>query len=331
MTTALVIGDQHFQVSNIKEVELFIEKTEYTVKQKKPDIIVCLGDLLHTHERLHTVAMNKALDFLDMLRQYAPVYSLVGNHDMTSHHNFLTDNHWQNSIKKWDNITVVDDIHYETVNGIKLVFVPYVYPGRFEEALLTTGEDWKHAKCIFAHQEFFGCKMGAIISEEGDKWPTDYPEIISGHIHMKQRPQPNIYYTGSAMQHAFGESTKNTIALVEFKSQGKYTIEEIDLCLPRKRILYKNFANIKDFVIPETDDKIKISLKGTYSEFKTFKKSSQYKKIIKSGIQVVYSCDVDEIKEEHESMSSLSFDEVLKSMIEGNSKLEELYNHISKF
>ena len=69
---------------------------------------------------------------------------------------------------------------------------------------------------IFSHQEFSGCKMGAIISIEGDKWSLDYPHIVSGHIHSRQIPQKNIYYPGAAMQHAFGESEKNIIAFLKY-------------------------------------------------------------------------------------------------------------------
>ena len=55
--------------------------------------------------------------------------------------------------------------------------------------------------------------MGAIVSEIGDKWNLKNPNIISGHIHSNQKIQDNIYYTGSAMQNAFGESEKNIMNL----------------------------------------------------------------------------------------------------------------------
>lgn len=333
MASAIVIGDQHFQINNIEEVELFIEKITHVVKTKKPDFIVCLGDLLHTHERLHTIPMNKALEFIDIMRQMAPVYSIIGNHDMTCHHNFLSENHWQNSLKKWDNVTVVDTVVLRVINGLKFVFTPYVYPGRFQEALNTIGRKWKDADCIFAHQEFYGCKMGAIISEDGDKWSLKNPNVISGHIHSRQRPQDNIYYTGSAMQHAFGESVQNTIAFVKFKKNDLYDLEEIDLKLPRKKIIYKNFENITDFEIPETQDKIKISLKGTYSEFKNFKKSKLYKQMIKKGIKVVYTCDTENKTEEYDNMKTLSFKDVLKKLIdeEKNVEIQKMYDDIIKF
>jgi hypothetical protein len=130
--------------------------------------------------------------------------------------------------------------------------------------------------------------MGAIISVEGDIWPEEYPCIVSGHIHSRQTPQPNIYYTGSAMQHAFGESDKNTIPIFDFTPEKPYNLREIDLELPRKRIVYMDMDNIDDFAPKETEDQVKITLTGNYDEFKTFKKSEKYKELTKNGTKVVF-------------------------------------------
>ena len=53
-------------------------------------------------------------------------------------------------MKEWNNTIVVDTVITETINGQKFVFVPYVSPGRFEEALNTSKEKWNDAACIFA-------------------------------------------------------------------------------------------------------------------------------------------------------------------------------------
>ena len=288
--TILFIGDQHFQINNIQEVEIFIEKMTNLAKAKKPTLIIAAGDLLDTHERLHTIPLNKAYEFLDNMRKIAETYVIVGNHDMINHVQFLNTNHWLNGIKEWENITVVDTVISKIINNCKFIFSPFVYPGRFEEALNTCKDEWKDAHCIFAHQEFFGCKMGAIISVEGDKWSLDYPNVISGHIHSHQRPQKNIFYPGSAMQHAFGESSKNIIAHLTFTSSNKtqYELEEIDLELPRKKIVYMDVENIDEYVLPETEDKIKITVSGCYDDFKALKKTKKYKKLIKDGIKVVF-------------------------------------------
>ena len=46
MLKVIVIGDQHFKVDNIEEVDLFISKVEEIIFNIKPDFVVLLGDLL---------------------------------------------------------------------------------------------------------------------------------------------------------------------------------------------------------------------------------------------------------------------------------------------
>ena len=50
-TNVLFIGDPHFQVTNIIEIDKFMEKIINLATEKQPDIIIIAGDLLHTHER----------------------------------------------------------------------------------------------------------------------------------------------------------------------------------------------------------------------------------------------------------------------------------------
>lgn len=285
--TILFIGDPHFQVSNIPEVDMFIERIINLATEKAPDLIIIAGDLLHTHERLHTTALNKAYELVNNMRLISKTYVLVGNHDYIQNQQFLTENHWMNGMKEWDNTIIVDTVMEETIDGEKFIFVPYVPPGRFVEALTTLRSDWKDASCIFAHQEFAGCKMGAIISVEGDVWPLENPHVISGHIHSRQIPQENIYYSGSALQHAFGESTKNVIPYLTFIG-GEYEREEIDLKLPRKKIVYMDVDDLDEYNVPETKDTIKVTLSGDYNQFKVLKKSKKYKKMIEKGLKVVF-------------------------------------------
>lgn len=285
--TVLCIGDPHFQVSNIPEVELFIEHIINLATEKQPDLIIILGDLLHTHELLHSVALNKACEFIEHMRMIAKTYVLVGNHDMYNNQQFLTENHWMNALKDREKVVIVDKVVTETIKGEKFVFCPYVFPGRFVEALNTLKEGWHDASGIFAHQEFYGCKMGAIVSVEGDKWPLDYPYVISGHIHSRQIIQDNVYYTGSAMQHAFGESEKNIIAHLTFDGAA-YEREEIDLGLPRKKIIYMDVEDLDTYQAPTTKDQIKVTVSGSYDQFKALKKTKKYKKLLDDGVKVVF-------------------------------------------
>ena len=328
--TIIFIGDPHFQVSNIPEVDLFINKMTTLAEETQPDLICIGGDLLHTHERLHTTPLNKAYELVDKMRKIARTIVLVGNHDMINNRVYLTDNHWMNGMKEWNNVLIVDKVVSEYVNDFMFVFTPYVEPGRFEEALNTLdGDTWEDADCIFAHQEFSGCKMGAIVSVEGDKWPLDYPDVVSGHIHSNQTPQKNIYYPGSSMQHAFGESSKNVIAILTFEEPGKYILDEVNLNLPRKKIVYMDVENVDDYTLPITDDKIKITVSGSYDQFKALKKTKKYKKLVDDGIKIVFKAKkITHDKEiPHEVASETAFTSILSEIInqEKNNYLYKTY------
>jgi len=320
MPSFLCIGDPHFKVENMVEVDEFIFKLLPLIKIKNPDYIVVLGDLLHTHERLHTIALNKAYDFIKSLKTLCKkVFVLVGNHDYIQNQQFLTENHWMNGMKEWTDVFIIDKVLLFTENNQHFLFCPYVPPGKFQEALQTISFDYTTANAIFAHQEFFGCKMGAIISVDGDKWDEKYPLVISGHIHSKQKPQPNIYYTGSAMQHAFGESEENIIAFFSFSYTNAYDVEEIDLGLKRKKILYMDMNSVIEFQKDEREENdLKITIKGNHDEFKAFKKSAKYKELTDEGIKVVFKVDKKEEIRKDELRTQISekdsFTEILKNI-----------------
>lgn len=347
----IAVGDPHFRIDNIPEVEEFMNSMNLLCNEIKPDCIVILGDVLHTHERLHTTALNKAEQFIDDMRKIAFTIVLVGNHDMISNQEFLTTNHWMNSMKEWENVKIVDTV-YETVIKDKLLFFcPYVFPGRFEEALNTyKNKNWRDATVIFAHQEFFGCKMGAIVSSVGDRWVMTNPSIISGHIHSNQTIN-NVYYPGSSLQHAFGESDRNIIPILTWKEKEKeknYDLEEYDLQLSRKKIIYKSMNELDSLnieTLKKNDDKIKLSLTGNQDEFKAFKKTKKYKDLIKDGVKVVFKnkkkiFEDDSSQNEQEEkkgdenqkmeISENDFSDILKQLVmsEKNSNLLEMYEYV---
>ena len=287
--SAIAIGDPHFQINNIGEVDTFIERINDIVRYENPTFIVCLGDILHTHERLHTTPLNRAYRFIDTLRKVAPTFVIVGNHDMFNNQQYLAeDGHWLGGMREWNNVTIVDKPTMATFDSRLFTFVPYVPNGRFEEALNTLGDEWKNSTTIFAHQELYGCKMGAIQSIEGDRWLNEFPLVISGHIHLRQMPQKNIYYTGSSLQQAFGENEESTISHISFTRSKDHILREIGLNMPKKRIIYKNIDDMDSFEIPNTTDKIKVTINGTCEQFKSFKKTKKYRDLTEGGLKIIF-------------------------------------------
>ena len=138
---------------------------------------------------------------------------------------------------------------------------------------------------IFAHQEFKNAKMGAITSLEGDEWDNDNPLVISGHVHDYDHLQPNLIYTGTPMQHAFGDTENKTISYYTYINIETIPSEEyltfiipnidniyakedrIDLKLPRKRIFYINCDQIATWNPPDKG-LIKVVIRGTPAEIK---------------------------------------------------------------
>lgn len=331
----LCIGDPHFKVNNIPDVEIFIKEVENLLKQRKDiDKIIVLGDLLDQHQRLNVFPYNKALEFIKMLSSYHFTYSIVGNHDAYCNSIFFTNQHWQNSMKEWNNVIVVDDVVLDKDDN-NLILIPYVPDGRFIEALnLKLGDSWKTKKCIFAHQTISGAKMGAIVADNKDKWDENFPRIISGHIHNSQSLyNGKVYYTGSSMQHAFGETDDKSLCIYDSE---KDTIEEVFLNLPKRKIININEENIKS--VSETLSKqieknkdishLKVQIHGTNDFFNTFKKSTYYKDLVDKDIKIIYkSTNKKEFNRNFDYNSKKDdFKTILFNLIKDDDNCKKIYN-----
>lgn len=242
------IGDLHFRKENISAATEYTRRVIEHCSAMKPDLIVLLGDILHLHGRDGSLIANFAWSFISQLRRYGHVVMLIGNHDLCDGSQFLTDKHLFNPCKQWKRITVVDKVRHLNIKGHKLVFCPYVPDGRFKEALETM-KNWEYvmsADCIFAHQSFYGCKYSETrVCETGDKWPAEYPLVISGHIHTPHRLGSNIVYIGSAMQHHHGDFPTNSISLVRWMSD-KLSLQRIEIPLKQKVTIVRKLESRDD-------------------------------------------------------------------------------------
>jgi DNA repair exonuclease SbcCD nuclease subunit len=327
----LVIGDPHFSLSNIKEVDTFIEKSVRAVRLFKPDFVVCAGDCLDSHEKCHMEPFIRAMRFLSELAKHTPTFLTVGNHDRKNNSDFMSDDHFFTGLKHCPNLTIVDKaIKQEivskkdpTVKG-NFLFVPYVYPGRFYEALdtidLSEFEDtWRspYIDAIFCHQEFRGVQMGPFKSEIGDIWDVSWPLVISGHIHEYQVLQSNMIYVGTPMQHTFSEKLDKAIVMFNFNikylEEANITLEEVsslealvpdplmraryariklDLCV--KRTVTLTVSQVAGFR-PPPNEKTRVIIRGTASEIRALTKSKGLDRLTKLGVKFS-TIPIEEVK-----------------------------------
>lgn len=344
----LFIGDPHIRPDNTEEVDILIHEIERVCRDaSRPfDMIVIGGDVMHYHERVFTPALNKALEFIDKMRTIAPTYVLVGNHDAINNSIFLTEHHWMNALKKWENVYIVDNI---IVKG-DIILCPYVPPGRLIEAIETSlpRDEWVNKKIIFAHQEIKGCRMGAIMSEHGDEWKDKYPVLISGHIHDHQKVGENVYYPGTPLQHSFGDSDVRVVTSIVINNDNDYDdIKPVFLPLrvPVKKIVKSTLKDLTTFLskMENVDKNIKVKLDTTTVEFSAFKQTTQYKDLVKQGVKFQlkpqtkkYNNNDDENKENEENdedeendNKNEDFSTILKELVKNDSKLvNDIYHEL---
>lgn len=312
--TVLFIGDVHIKFSNLKD----LDKLEAKMMQiEHVSFIVVAGDILDTHEKIHSQLMNRAYQLIKNLRTVAPVYVLVGNHDYINNQQFLTDNHWMNGMKEWDRVRVIDyPLRLTGSSGQVFALVPYVPPGRFSEALDKL-EDWKTVACVFAHQEVRNCKMGCIKSMDGDQWDAEWPMLVSGHIHERQNVGDNVLYPGSVLNHAFGSNNQG-ISKLTFRG-GSMSEERVDIGLEKKSIIYENVTKVEDIPKEKLVIQNKLCLSGKPKDIKAFKKTKEYTDLKKKGIKVVFKVSTgdDEIARADMSASKtvVPFSTILSELI----------------
>lgn len=244
----------------------------------------------------------------------------------------------ESGLDKPNKLKIVDTVIVDEYKGYDFMFVPYVTDGRFKEAIehkmgigyLSRENSAQFPSCIFAHQLFDTVKMGAIVAENVEKWNVPI-QIISGHIHDRQTipiflsessrcdagkkgkeskekkkgkeevSKKTIYYTGSSLQHAFGESADKTILDATF-DKDDIKMEEIDLQLPKRKIVRCEVSEIKKVVkklpmekIADGSLKIKIYVSGSYEDYKAFKETSYYREQTKLGIRFTFKGDPKDV------------------------------------
>lgn len=316
--TSLIIGDPHFKILqkglDNNDFNEFIAKVTDIAKRKNPSFIVILGDILNSHETVKVQAHKLAESLIENMSEIAPTYILIGNHDYINNSQFLTNNHIFTPFKKWKNVFIADTVPLVLELDTKtFIFCPYTPPGRFTEALdkvIPLGHDWSFADCIFAHQEFKGCNLGSVVSTKGDEWDSDYPPVISGHIHEESTVGDNIFYVGTPMQQTFAESINKKVWFIEWKEghdDQAFVIEKIPIAMKHKKCLDMSVTELlekeksKNFNATLKKYNLKINVCGTSDELKAFRRS-KFANVLKSEYKVliVYSVTISESQNEED-------------------------------
>lgn len=237
----LIWGDPHFRRDNVDNMQAICDFIEQTIDQYQPDLFICLGDVMDTHERCYMTPYVQAHNFFDRVSQKVKTVTLVGNHDRENNTDFMSDKHFLRGLAGH----VVDYAQVDSFDP-RIMYVPYVPPGRFNEAI----KDVWHpgVKICFAHQEFRGAADNMYVSdieEEADPRML----IISGHYHKFQRVGDTLIYAGT-IQHRYGDCPDNALLMVDLDTMD---ISRIPVDCIKKKITAEFSVSELDSIEPYLD------------------------------------------------------------------------------
>uniref|UniRef100_A0A6C0JR08 Calcineurin-like phosphoesterase domain-containing protein n=1 Tax=viral metagenome TaxID=1070528 RepID=A0A6C0JR08_9ZZZZ len=327
----LVIGDLHIKDKDPTLYTTFIAKVEQWLRTDRYSTVILLGDIQHKFSHVDRAAQTLVCTLFSMITKYVDLYVLVGNHDYDNATQFLTENHTLMPFKSWNRISIIDK---PTVNilttkegkDIKVLMVPYVPKGRFNEAIQDIELD--KIKVIFAHQEFQGTKMGPYPSEDGDVWSDNLPIVISGHAHGRHKVGSNIYHVGMPYDDSWEETEKRYILELDVK-KSNINMTFIPTRMPRKILLRLTYNEALEWKLPsEEQDMYKLKVICTNEEWKQFCKLR--KKELK-GISILHvtteSKQLDSAlqKRRLEGGNCDSYEEIFHNLVQKESDLVQSF------
>ena len=157
-----------------------------TLIKHKPDLIVILGDLFHNFAIVRTEILDFWKAWLDTLSESQPLIVMVGNHDLANSGN---DKYKSNALSVFQlmrkkNLHIIETAQ---VHG-NIGYVPYMHDQE-EFVRIANGLKEYGAKILVCHQDWSGSQYenGYYAPGGVDPDSLDYPLIIGGHIHKRQR------------------------------------------------------------------------------------------------------------------------------------------------
>ena len=329
MIKILIIGDTHFKVNNSDQTNILVDSIIELVIKHKPKLIVFLGDIFDNHSTVNVLQMYRFSYLIKRIKDMAEIYILVGNHDMIDNKQFFPEAHslvLMDGLN--DNITIVNKTKTWNKHGIKLLFVPYLPPGRFVEGLNII-EDWNTYDAIFAHQDFNGaCGNSRYKVKKGDGWNENLPMVFNGHIHTPQMIGSKILCPGASIQESFADTPERYVILLKFDDNLKQNIEKIRINSLELKEISLNIRDAYNYT-PPSMTKLKIELVGTQAEYKVLSSSGKIKEWQRMGCKVTTnlqsSVDINRINNKKRPVY-ISYDTCVENELKNDPELFDFYN-----
>lgn len=242
------ISDIHFRGSQRhEEYKIVCKQLFESLKVKKPDLVVCTGDIFHTKTSGITPEVIDLLSwFFKEIAAKHKLLMILGNHDGN-----LTNLSRQDSISP-----IVDAIAHPNITLLKqskpfwfnddILFHAFScfdkeHWSELEEQLQKVEKETTTTIALF-HGSVLGCVMdNGMVTEHGEvdlNFFKNYDIALLGDIHKRQgfktnkKGMPTIAYPGSLIQQNFGEEIEKGYLLWEINDKEVEFVEFISLFNP---------------------------------------------------------------------------------------------------
>jgi len=237
-----IFSDPHYGVHRNSETwhKIALEHAKWAAEQFKlqgiKDIIIP-GDIFHDRNDIAVNTLHMVTDVFDILRDFNIIVT-VGNHDA-----YYRDNSSVNSVsilRGWSNITVIDTLTVETLQGKKIAFCPW---GQDINAVPKCDLIVGHFEInSFKMNTFKVCTNGLKSSDLTDRAPL----TITGHFHHREErkyERGTILYVGCPYQQDWGDySTTKGLYILDLDTL-KYEFIENTISPRYNKIKYSEIAN----------------------------------------------------------------------------------------
>lgn len=333
MVKILLFGDLHLRKGYLKQGVQLAKAMRLVVESTRPDYVILLGDVLHTHETVYVKALKILEEILEFLtNSVRETFIIVGNHDFVSASENQSSEHPLNPFSRWPRVKIIDRMQIVDLDlppyprtQIRMVMTPYLpYSVNFSatlEKLLgnknrsppVTLED---IDVVFAHQPFLQ------VDPKAGSYPEDYPVIYSGHIHDRMTIQDNIHYVGSSAQVAIDEHPDKFCLLLSFDPEKKIKEDWIRLDVRSRVKLSVPIENLeekrKELLSLSTRHDLVVTITGLGTSEREVPTKTE-KQLQRNGITLNYEDDPDRSIEVDIKNPRLqkkkNFDLILKELI----------------
>lgn len=279
MVRIAVLGDVHIRLpKNQDSVEYIEDISRYNsmfdyVENCKYDLVIFAGDLFDKARP----SLEEIKYVCDRLARLPSSIIIDGNHEAVTK---------TSSTYDYIHIPNTTIMNYDvlTIENTSIRFMGYKH---LANHIIVPKSD-----ILISH---FRSNVGAFIKEEVPvkEIAKRFKDVILGDIHSMYNPEPNVWYTSSPYGLHYSKSKEKYGYIELVIDSDKYTIDRVELNLPRKIKIEANYDDVIKLVNDSLVDRYLIEVEGTLDELSNLPKHRLVKYITKLANNEV---EVDNVK-----------------------------------